>query len=236
MRIPRRVTAATLAAVTTVALAACQGSSSATSPPPGGSPSTSPTSSASGGSKGSPGSVPSQSPLPAESNPPGDIPDTTRYVPYHSAKGGFAVKVPEGWSRQTTASSVMFTDKLNTINVQWSSASSAPTTSSARSKDVPQLKRTVPAFTLAHIIACAPSCTIPYTTGPIVDSLPLHAVVISYFANSAPNAVTGKRYRDEVDRFEFFRSGVEAVLTLSGPEGSDNKDPWRLVSESFAWK
>ena len=68
-----------------------------------------------------------------------------------------------------------------------------------------------------------------------MDSLPLHAVAISYFANSAPNAVTGKRYRDEVDRFEFFKNGTEAAVILSGPVGSDNKDPWRLVSESFAW-
>ena len=179
--------------------------------------------------------APHESPVPVESNPPGDIPDSTRFLPYRSTNGGFTVKVPEGWSRTTTKSSVSFTDKLNTITVQWFGASSAPTAASARSKEVPELRRTVPAFQLKQILSCAPSCTIPYTTGPIVDSLPLHAVAISYFANSAPNAVTGKRYRDEVDRFEFFKNGTEAAVILSGPVGSDNKDPWRLVSESFAW-
>ena len=180
--------------------------------------------------------MPSQTPVPVESNPPGDIPDSTRYVAYRSAKGRFLVKVPEGWSRRTTSSSVSFTDKLNTITVSWFKASSAPTTSSAKSNDVPKLRRSVGAFSLKHVIACAPSCTIPYTTGPIVLRLPsTQAVVISYFANSAPNPVTGKRYRDEVERLEFFKNGVEAALTLSGPVGSDNKDPWRLVAESFRW-
>jgi len=62
------------------------------------------------------------------------------------------------------------------------------------------------------------------------------AVVITYAANSSPNPVTGKQYRLEVLRFEFYRSGEEVALTLSGPVGSDNVDPWRLVSQSFAWK
>ena len=183
-----------------------------------------------------PSAVPRESAVPVESNPPGDIPDSTRYLSYHSATGGFTLKVPEGWSRTTSRSSVSFSDKLNSVTVQWFKASSAPTTGSARSKDVPQLRRTVRAFSLKEILACAPSCTIPYTTNPIDVRLPkTRAVVIRYFANSAPNAVTGRQYRDEVLRFEFFKHGNEAALVLSGPVGSDNVDPWRLVSESFAW-
>jgi hypothetical protein len=157
-------------------------------------------------------------------------------VAYHSSAGGFEVKVPEGWARQTSSSSVFFSDKLNSIGATWFSASSAPTTSSARSKDVPELQRTERAFTLKDIIACAPSCSIPYTTGTIADHLTTNAVVIRYFSNSAPNSVTGKQYRLEVLRFEFFKSGREVALTLSGPVGSDNVDPWRLVSESFKWR
>jgi hypothetical protein len=60
-------------------------------------------------------------------------------------------------------------------------------------------------------------------------------VVITYDANSTPNSVTGRQYRLEELRFEFAKNGVEAVLTLAGPVGSDNVDPWRLVSESFRW-
>jgi len=226
-----RVVAAALMAA--LALAACGGSSPGT-PQTSGSPSSSTSPHAPGGT--SPSSAPRESPVPVESNPPGDIPDTTHFVRYPSSMGHFIVNVPEGWSRSTTSSSVSFTDKLNTIAATWFKASAAPTTSSARSKDVPKLRRTVPAFTLKHIVDCAPSCTIPYTTGPIVLRLPsTHAVAISYFANSPPNQVTGKRYRDEVERLEFFHNGTEVALTLSGPVGSDNKDPWRLVADSFRW-
>ena len=226
-----RVVAAALLAV--VALVACGGSSGGT-PSVTGSPGSSPSPQGSGGS--SPSSGPPEAPVPVESNPPGDIPDSTHYVGYHSAKGRLSLRVPEGWSRTTTNSSVSFSDKLNSVTVEWFKASSAPTTGSARSKEVPQLRRTERAFSLKEILACSPSCTIPYTTNPIDVHLPsAQAVVIRYFANSAPNPVTGKQYRDEVVRFEFFKSGTEAALRLSGPVGSDNVDPWRLVAESFAW-
>ena len=61
------------------------------------------------------------------------------------------------------------------------------------------------------------------------------AVVLTYQVNSEPNAVTGKQYRLEVVRFDFYQGGEEADLILSGPVGSDNVDPWRLVSQSFQW-
>jgi hypothetical protein len=183
-----------------------------------------------------PSAVPVESPVAPESNPPGDIPDTTVFVPYTSTKGGYVVRVPEGWSRRSTASNVAFTDKLNSVSVTWVAASSMPTASSAKSSDVPELRRTQRAFRLGRILPCAPSCTIPYSTAPISVTLPSGpAVVITYTANGPPNPVTGKQYRLEVLRFEFYRSGREAALTLSGPVGSDNVDPWRLVSQSFAW-
>ena len=50
--------------------------------------------------------------MPAESNPPGDIPDNTVFVPYHSAKGGWTVTIPEGWSRTTTGTTVTFTSTV----------------------------------------------------------------------------------------------------------------------------
>jgi len=158
------------------------------------------------------------------------------FIAYHSPAGGFVVKVPEGWSRRTTHSNVSFTDKLNTVSVTWFQASAPPSQQTAKSSDVPQLRATERAFTLSNILVCSPSCTIPYSTGPIAVTLPAGpAVVITYRANSAPNSVTGKQYRLEVLRFEFFKGGLEAALTLSGPVGSDNVDPWRLVSESFRW-
>ena len=61
------------------------------------------------------------------------------------------------------------------------------------------------------------------------------AVEIVYQVNSTPNAVTGRQYRLVIERFEFFRNGRAAVLTLSSAVGSDNVDPWRIVSQNFRW-
>jgi hypothetical protein len=33
----------------------------------------------------------------------------------------------------------------------------------------------------------------------------------------------------------FTRGGRTAVLTLSGPRGADNVDPWRIVTDSLRW-
>jgi hypothetical protein len=61
------------------------------------------------------------------------------------------------------------------------------------------------------------------------------AVLITYQADAAPDPVTGKVVKDDVERYEFWRSGTEVILTLSGPKGSDNVDPWRIVTDSFAF-
>jgi hypothetical protein len=227
-----------LIVLTTFAAAACGSGSAGSSGPSSSPPQPSTTKATShGSSQASPtqSAVAVQSPVPVESNPPGDIPDNTQFIPFHSASGHFVVRVPEGWSRRNTKSSVTFTDKLNTVEVTWAPGRSAPTPATARSRDVPKLHRSVLAFALSHILTCAPFCTIPYTTAPITDSIPTHAVVITFKGNSQRNAVTGKQYRLEELRFEFFHNGEEADLTLSGPVGSDNVDPWRLVSESFKW-
>jgi hypothetical protein len=52
---------------------------------------------------------------------------------------------------------------------------------------------------------------------------------------SAPDPVTGKRLKLVVDRYEYGRGGMVAVLDLSTPEGVDNVDAYRLISESFKW-
>jgi hypothetical protein len=204
-------------------LAACAGSGrdstdtshSSVTTPSGGSPT-------GGGGSVSPTEqpVPSEGPVPAENNPPGDIPDDTAFVPYRAA-GGFKFVVPEGWARTSTHSTVTFSDKLNSISAGWFSASSAPTVSSARQTDVPDLQKTERAFRLQNVTSV---------------SLPSGAAVLIVFQeNSAPNKVTGKQYRLDVQRFELYHGGTEAVLTLSSPVGADNVDPWRIVSESLAW-
>lgn len=53
---------------------------------------------------------------------------------------------------------------------------------------------------------------------------------------SAPDPVTGKRVPLLVDVYEYEKGGKVAVLELSTPEGVDNVDAYRMISESFRWR
>ncbi|MEV6700952.1 PsbP-related protein [Streptomyces sp. NPDC051453] len=176
-------------------------------------------SSASGGGTAN-GSSPA--PAPTESNPAGDIPDNQAYVAYKPAGAGFTVKVPEGWSRTTAVNTVTFTDKLNRIEIVSVKASAAPTTQSVNAKTVPVLRKQVPGFRMGKVT------TVSRQGG--------RAVLVTYRGDSAPDSVTGKVVHDAFERYAYFKNGHEAVLTLSGPVGADNVDPWRIVSDSLRWQ
>jgi hypothetical protein len=101
-------------------------------------------------------------------------------------------------------------------------APTAPTVDSATAVELPALAAGAPCFHLADVK------TVKRSAGT--------AVLVTYTADSPPDAVTGKVVHDDVERYEFWRNGKEAVLTLSAPAGSDNVDPWKLVTDSFAWR
>ena len=204
---------APMALVAAILLSACGGGSTPAASSGGSSPT--------GSNGGSPSAPASESPIPTEQNPPGDIPDTIAFVPYTSKAGGFTISTPEGWSRTATPSSVTFTDKLNTIVVNWRDVASPPTISSVRAQEVVGLQTSERAFTLGSIAGT----TLP--AGP--------AVLTTYQANSEPNAVTGQQYRLDVQRYSLYHDGTEIVIELRAPVGSDNVDPWRIVTQSFAW-
>ncbi|MGW4566452.1 hypothetical protein ACWEN3_29995 [Streptomyces sp. NPDC004561] len=172
------------------------------------------------------GNTPS-SPAPTESNPPGDIPDNQVYVAYRPGGGtfaftGFTVKVPEGWARTEQKNTTVFTDKLNTVRIVAASTSSAPTVGSVTNMVLPQLRTQVPRF-----------------ASPKVSEVTRQAgriVLLTYQGDSAKDPVTGKVVRDAFERYAFYRSGHEVDLTLSGPVNADNVDPWRIISDSFAWQ
>ncbi|MFK0025718.1 hypothetical protein [Streptomyces sp. NPDC090798] len=162
------------------------------------------------------------SPAPTESNPPGDIPDNQAYVAFQPSGGGFTVKVPEGWARTGKGGTTVFTDKLNRVEIATASASAAPTVASVDSQVVSQLRGQVPKF-----------------SGAKVSQVNRHAgsaVLLKYQGDSAADPVTGKVVRDAFERYAFYRQGHEVDLTLSGPVNADNVDPWRIVTDSFAWK
>lgn len=168
---------------------------------------------------GSPSGVNPNAP---ETNPAGDIPDNTVYVPYQPPSGSYTIKVPEGWAKTTKGATVVFTDKLNSVTLEQQGVGSAPTVATAKSQTVPQLKSSTTGFQLVNVT------TVHRTAGTVVE--------VHYQATSAPNAVTGKTVRDDVQRYEYYRSGTEVDVTLSGPVGADNVDPWRTITDSFRWR
>ncbi|HJY97337.1 MAG TPA: hypothetical protein VJ371_20500, partial [Streptosporangiaceae bacterium] len=120
-------------------------------------------------------------PAGTETPPPGDIPDTTAYVAFRQGSGQYEVKVPEGWARTVSPAAVFFTDKLNIISI-WTTKAAAPTVASARAVEVPAIKHLLHGFAL---------------TGVSVVSRPAGiAVLIRYSADSRPDPVTGKVYKD----------------------------------------
>jgi hypothetical protein len=168
------------------------------------------------------GSAKQVNPNAPEVSPAGDIPDNQAYVPYSAPGTNVTVKVPEGWSRTSAATGTTFTDKLNAITIEQRKAPGAVTVAQVKQADVPALAKSVKGFRLKSV------AQLQRKAGPVVR--------ISYLAVAKTNPVTGKGGTDAVERYLFVKSGNELVLTLSGPKGADNVDPWRIVSDSVAWR
>lgn len=181
----------------------------ATSAGPTAAPTTAPTRSPAGGPTA----------VPAEKNPPGDIPDNIAFVGYRNAAGRYTFAHPEGWSESTKTSTVTFTDKLNGVYALSGAATAAPTVDTANRQDVPALKSGQAAFELRGVTAV----TVPGGKG----------VRIVYRRNSAPDPVTGRQYRDEVERYEIVAGSREVIVELFGPVGADNVDAYKTMIDSL---
>jgi hypothetical protein len=161
------------------------------------------------------------SPNGKEVSPPGDIPDNQAFVAYTPPGGGYSVKVPEGWSRTSANGAVTFTDKLNAIRIESMPAKGPLSVAAVERTELPRLRRTVKGFAPGTIAPVAR----PAGTG----------VRITYLADAKRDPVTGRAGRDAVERYLFLHRGKDVVLTLSGPKGADNVDPWRTVTDSLRW-
>jgi len=214
------MSAGVLLTAATVILAGCGGSSSGTpkTGAAGGSSSPAPSTSS------APATTKSPNPPKAvatEVNPPGDIPDNQVFVTYRPPGAKFTIKVPEGWARSSAAGAVTFTDKLNRITVESLPRASKPTVSSVQGNELPQVEQQGGNYKPGKVTV------IHRHAGP--------AVLATYLQDSRPDPVTNKVVRDAVERYSFWSNGTEAVLSLSGPKGADNVDPWRIVSDSLTW-
>jgi hypothetical protein len=147
----------------------------------------------------------------AEVSPPGDIPDNQAFVRFHPRGADYSVEVPEGWARRNAGRAVSFADKLNSVAMQEASRAVATSERSARA-----------AYPKGEVSTVARKGD--------------KAVRIVSQERSRPDPVTGKARMNAVERYVFSRSGKEVTLTLSGPRGADNVDPWRIVTDSFRWQ
>jgi hypothetical protein len=154
-------------------------------------------------------------------SPPGDIPDNQAFVRYAPPGGGYSVKVPEGWGRTRTGGAVVFTDKLNTVRMESVAAGGPLGAAQAKTTLLPKLASTVKGFKAGSV--------------SVVSRPAGRATLITYLGDSAPDPVTGRVRVDAYERYVFFRAARRVVLTLSGPKGADNVDPWKLVTGSLRW-
>jgi hypothetical protein len=149
----------------------------------------------------------------------GDIPDSQAFVAYASPDG-YSIKVPEGWARSTDGAATVFTDKFNTIRVETAPAPTAPTVDSVK-PDLAAVAASAKGYAAGKITAMSRKA------GPVI--------VATYTQDSAPNAVTSKAIRLDVERYVFWKAGKATVVTLSSAAGSDNVDPWMIVTDGFSW-
>ncbi|MEY2441586.1 MAG: hypothetical protein QOJ46_1012 [bacterium] len=157
-----------------------------------------------------------------EVSPNGDIPDNQAYVPYSAPGTTVSVKVPEGWSRSSNGAATTFTDKLNSITIEQRTAPGAASVTQVKQADIPALAKSVKGFKLESV------AKLQRKSGPVVR--------VRYLAAAKVNPVTGKGGTDAVERYLFTKSGKLLVLTLSGPKGADNVDPWKIVTDSVTWR
>src|SRR4029077_1046203 len=157
-----------------------------------------------------------------ETTPAADIPDNQAFVPFTPPTGLFTVSVPEGWARSTDGAATIFTDKWNTLRIETRPLATAPNTESVSVDELPAIAASTPGYLPGTVTA------VQRKAGPVM--------LITYQGTSPPNPVTGKTGTDAIEHYEFWRDGREVVLTLSGPVGVDNVDPWRTITDSLQWR
>ncbi|WP_238009142.1 hypothetical protein KZZ52_25905 [Dactylosporangium sp. AC04546] len=152
----------------------------------------------------------------------GDIPDNQAFVTYQPASAKYSIKVPEGWARSESGATATFTDKLNTITVTLGATATAPDVAAGQA-ELASLRNTTAGFTPGQV------STEQRPAGPVL--------LIRYRADADPDPVTGKVVNDDVERYEYWHSPADLLtVTLAGPHGADNVDPWRTVTDSVRWR
>jgi len=214
------VAAAAVAAA--LAVVGC-GSASSTSPTTSATPAATASSAATPGPAASSPAAATQAPGAltgeAASVAAGDIPDNQVFLILHDKAGGFSMKYPEGWAQRSKAGTLTIQDKYNVVRDAVSTAA-MPTTAAVDQQ-------------MKDLQAKTPSLKANAATAMTISGTP--AIKVTYTTLSAPNSVTGKSTILMVDRYYLSHNGRLAVIDMGTPQGVDNVDAYRLMSESFTW-
>ena len=157
----------------------------------------------------------------AQSAATGDIPDNQVFLTFRNKASGYSMQYPEGWSQSGSSNDVTFQDKNNLVHVVVDQGSAR--TPSQVGAELSKLK----GGNRSLVVRSAPRA-ITLKSGPAVKAV--------YSTRSTPNEVTGKRVTLVVDRYVLPHKGKRAVVDLGTPQGVDNVDAYRQISESFRWK
>lgn len=156
----------------------------------------------------------------AQQTAAGDIPDNQVFLAFRNAGAGYSIKYPEGWAQRGSGDLVTFEDKNNLVRITVDTGAKVTVARAATE--------------MARLRQQTPSLRFEPPSRVVLSGKP--AVKIAYSTESAPNPVTGKRVKLVVDRYYVPGPGKRAVLDLGTPEGVDNVDAYRLMSESFTWR
>ncbi len=163
-----------------------------------------------------------ESPVAPETNPAGDISDTQAFITFVAAQGNYSLEIPEGWARTTHGSDVRFVNKFDGVSVTLKPTVAAPTVANGAQDEITALTQSERAFKVGEV------SEIKLPGG--------QALLITASANSDPDPVTGKQVRLEEQFYFFYKNGTQAMVQLWAPQGADNVDQWKRMTESFTWK
>jgi hypothetical protein len=167
----------------------------------------------------SPGSGPAALSAEPASAATGDIPDNQVFLVFTNRSAGYSIKYPDGWTQAGAGTDVTFRNKNNLVHVVIVKGR-APTPASVASQ-LNSLRSSNP--------------TVSFQAPQLVHLGSSTAVKAIYSTESAPNAVTGKRVKLVVDRYELTHGGKVATVDLGTPVGVDNKDAYRMMIQSLHW-
>jgi hypothetical protein len=149
----------------------------------------------------------------------GDVPDNQVFLTVSDKAAGFSMKYPEGWAQKTSGRTLTISDKNNIVRVAVTDGPAPTVASVAQDMQTPQ--QSTPSLKAG---------------APVTMTVSGHpAIKVTYTTVGAANSVTGKTVTLQVDRYYFWQAGKVAVVDLGTPQGVDNVDAYRLMSESFAW-